>query len=101
MRTLALAAVLLTPLLVCADTVDDQLNAEAQKLNSRAPMMADATTRLDNAVYHDRIFVYHYTVLNHASSDFSPSQKRKDAQLLTQQVVNRACTASALRPLLD
>jgi hypothetical protein len=79
-----------------ADELDDRMRAEMDAINRQAPMMVDSTTRLDNAVYHDRIFVYHYTLLNHASTDFSPQQKKKASRLTKDQVVGRACTGSAL-----
>jgi len=102
-KSILIYAVLSASLVVRADALDDQLFQEMNTINRQAPIMMDQATRLDNAAYvlHTRTFVYNYTVLSHASSHFSPDQKKKHAQLSKEYSAGRACTASATRALLD
>jgi hypothetical protein len=101
MRTLSIAVVIaVLPVAAKADTIDDELNAQARDLTNRAPFQVDSGTRLDSAAYANSLFIYHYTVLRHASTEYSPAQKKKAAVLLKQQVTGRACTGSALRKYL-
>ncbi len=97
------ATCLLLPSLSFADALDDRMRTEAQAVNRQAPMMADKSTRLDSAGYDERnrLFCYHYTMINHPSTVYSPAQRQKFRTLMQEQTTNRACTGSALRPFLD
>ncbi|MEW5740439.1 MAG: hypothetical protein AB1938_16035, partial [Myxococcota bacterium] len=99
-RFLAAAAISISAVAV-ADTFDDELQAQATEIRSKSPTMVDKSTRLDTALYENRLFTYHYSQLAHPSTDYGPAQRKKYADLLRQQVVGRACTGAALKPYID